>query len=333
MRQPGWTVSIIGLAVVTLAGATGIGRAQPNAFRQVEHWAQVPPGFVWGELADADVDGQGNLWVLHRPPTPGGTASSAGSRGGGEVPVLMFDASHKLVKSFGKGLFLQPHGLHVDPEGNIWVTDSGPFYEAGKTAGKGFQVFKFNRDGKLLMTLGKAGVNVAGPDTFLGPTDVVVNARGEIFVADGHTPRPAAPGGDRIVKLAKDGTFIKSWGSDKGAGPGQVVGPHRLAIDSQGRLFVADRGNRRIQIFDQDGRFLDQWTQFGSPSGVWIDKHDTLYVAVPGQDGGIKIGNAKDGSLTAVIRETSPEVAIADARGNVYSGLVGGQQLQQFVKQ
>ena len=333
MRHLNRPLAIIGFTIATLAGALGLARAQQSPFRLVESWAHVPPGFAWGELADADIDAQGNLWVLHRPPTPGGSASSAGSKGGGEVPVLMFDASRKLVKSFGKGMFLQPHGLHVDPEGNIWVTDSGPFYEAGKTAGKGFQVFKFNRDGQLLMTLGKAGVNVAGPDTFVGPTDVVVNARGEIFVADGHTPRPAAPGGDRIVKLSKDGKFIKAWGSEKSDGPGQVVGPHRLAIDSQGRLFVADRGNRRIQIFDQDGRFLDQWTQFGSPSGVWIDKHDTLYVAVPGKDGGIKIGNAKTGSLTSVISDTSPEVAIADPQGHVYSGLVGGQQLQQFVKQ
>jgi sugar lactone lactonase YvrE len=271
--------------------------------------------------------------VLHRPPTPGGSASAGGSKGGGEIPVLMFDASRKLVKSFGKGMFLQPHGLHIDPEGNIWVTDSGPFYEAGKTEGRGFQVFKFNRDGKLLMTLGKAGVNVAGPDTFVGPNDVVVNTRGDIFVADGHTPRPASPDGDRIVKLSKDGKFIKAWGTHQGSAPGEVIGPHRLAIDSQGRLFVADRGNRRIQIFDQDGRFLDQWTQFGSPSGIWIDKHDTLYVAVPGKDGGVKIVNAATGALTGVIHDTSPEVAIADAQGNVYSGLVGGQDLQQFVKQ
>jgi DNA-binding beta-propeller fold protein YncE len=333
MRHLARTVSTIGLAIVTLCCALGIARAQQNPFRLVENWAQVPPGFAWGELADADLDAQGNLWVLHRPPTPGGTAWAAGNRKGGEVPVLMFDASRKLVKSFGQGMFLQPHGLHVDPDGNIWVTDSGPFYEAGKVEGKGFQVFKFNRDGKLLMTLGKAGVGVAGPDTFVGPTDVVVNARGEIFVADGHTPRPGSSDGDRIVKLSKDGKFIKAWGSQRGSGPGQVIGPHRLALDSQGRLFVADRGNRRIQIFDQDGRFLDQWTQFGSPSGIWIDKHDTIYVAVPGRDGGIMIGSAKTGSLTAVIHDTSPEVAIADAQGNVYSGLVGGQKFQQFVKQ
>jgi DNA-binding beta-propeller fold protein YncE len=333
MPHPGRPTAIVGIAVVTVVCALAMARAQQNSFRLVEHWAQVPPGFVWGELADADLDAQGNLWVLHRPPTPGGSASAAGSKAGGEVPVLMFDASRKLVKSFGKGMFLQPHGLHVDPAGNIWVTDSGPFYEAGKTAGRGFQIFKFDPDGTLLMTLGKAGVGVAGPDTFVGPNDVVVNTRGEIFVADGHTPRPGSPDGDRIVKLAKDGTFIKSWGSSRGSGPGQVIGPHRLAIDSQGRLFVADRGNRRIEIFDQDGRFLDQWSQFGSPSGIWIDKHDTMYVAVPGKDGGIKIASAATGSLIAVIGDTSPEVAIADSQGRIYSGLVGGQMLQQFVKQ
>jgi hypothetical protein len=152
-------------------------------------------------------------------------------------------------------------------------------------------------------------------------------------VADGHTPRPGSPDGDRIVKLSKDGKFIKAWGSQKGSEPGQVIGPHRLALDSQGRLFVADRGNRRIQIFDQDGGFIDQWTQFGSPSGIWIDKQDTMYVAVPGKDGGIKIASAKTGSLIAVIPDTSPEVAVADLQGKVYSGLVGGQMLQQFVKQ
>ena len=331
MRQPGRVVSIVGLAIVALVGWSGIGHAQSSPFRLVENWAQLPQGFAWGELADAHVDAQGNLWVLHRPPTPGGTAASAGNKGGGEVPVLMFDPSRKLVKSFGKGMFLQPHGLYVDLEGNVWVTDSGPFYEAGKVEGRGFQVFKFNRDGKLLMTLGKAGVSMAGRDTFVAPTDVVVNARGDIFVADGHTPRPGSQDGDRIVKFSKDGTFIKAWGQ-KGSKPGEMVGPHRLAIDSQGRLFVADRGNRRIQIFDQEGRYLDQWTEFGNPSGIWIDKNDTLYVAVAGRDGGIRIGSAKDGSLTAMIRDTSPEVVTSDAQGHVYSGLVGGQQLQQYVK-
>jgi sugar lactone lactonase YvrE len=229
-------------------------------------------------------------------------------------------------------MFLQPHGLHVDAEGNIWVTDSGPFYEAGRTPGRGFQVFKFNRDGKLLMTLGKAGVSAAGPETFVAPTDVVVNQRGEIFVADGHTPRPGSPEGDRIVKLSKDGTFIKAWGQHRGSKPGEVIGPHRLAMDSLGRLFVADRGNRRIQIFDQEGGFIDQWTQFGTPSGFWIDRNDMIYIAVAGQEGGIRIGSTKDGSLTGSIRGTSPEVVTVDPKGDVFSGLVGGMNLEQYVR-
>ncbi|MGE3509324.1 MAG: hypothetical protein AB7N65_10620, partial [Vicinamibacterales bacterium] len=224
-----------------------------------------------------------------------------------------------------------PHGLHVDPEGNIWVTDSGPFYAPGQTPGRGFQIFKFAPDGRLLLTLGRAGYDTPGPDTFRGPTDVVVNARGEIFVSDGHTPRPGPAGGDRIVKLTKDGTFIKAWGIGTSAAPGEVLGPHRLALDSQGRLFVADRGNRRIQIFDQDGRFLAQWTHFGTPSGIWIDRGDTLYVAVAGERGGVRIADATTGRLKASIEGTSPEVAVVDPEGRVYAGLVGGQDLQQFV--
>jgi DNA-binding beta-propeller fold protein YncE len=321
---------VLGLGV--LAGLADGLRAQAGGFQLVEKWATLPADFAWGEIADADLDADGTLWVLHRPPTPGGSAAKAGSARGGEVPVLHFDSTDKLVRSFGQGLMLQPHGLHIDPQGNIWVTDSGPFYEQGIRPGKGFQVFKFNRDGKLLMTLGKPGVGAAGTDTFVAPTDVVVNTRGEIFVADGHTPRPGSPAGDRIVKLSKDGTFIKAWGTEKGSNPDQVAGPHRLAMDSQGRLFVADRGNARIAIFDQEGRPLAQWTQFGSPSGIWIDRNDVLYVAVPGQNGGIRIGNAKTGVVTESIPNTSPEVAVADPRGYVYSGLVGGQRLDRFAR-
>jgi DNA-binding beta-propeller fold protein YncE len=236
------------------------------------------------------------------------------------------------VKSFGEGMFLQPHGLHVDPEGNIWVTDSGPFYDAGRTPGRGYQVFKFAPDGTVLMTLGKAGVSAAGPDTFVAPTDVVVSPRGEIFIADGHTPRPGPPDGDRIVKLAKDGRFIKAWAAQRGSRRGEVAGPHRLAMDSRSRLFVADRANRRIVIFDQDGGFIDQWTQFGTPSGLWIDGNDMIYVAVAGKEGGIRIGSAKDGSLTGSIRGTSPEVVTVDPGGNVYSGLVGGMNLERYVR-
>ena len=146
------------------------------------------------------------------------------------------------------------------------------------------------------MTLGKAGVGVAGPDTFVGPTDVVVNARGEIFVADGHTPRPGAPDGDRIVKLPKDGTFIKTWGSPRGPTPGHVS--DRIASPSIRRggssSPIEATAHPDLRSGRQFPRSMDAVRQ---PERIWIDKHDTLYVAVPGQDGGIKIGSAKTGSL------------------------------------
>jgi streptogramin lyase len=239
-------------------------------------------------------------------------------------------------------MFVCPHGLHLDRDGNVWVTDG-----RGK-GGKGHQVFKLSPDGKVLMTLGKAGVTGDGPDTFNSPSDALVAPNGDIFVADGH-------GGDtnaRIVKFAKDGTFIKAWGK-KGAGPGEFNVPHRLAMDSSGRLFLADRSNSRIQIFDQDGKFLAEWKQFGRPSGVFIDKNDMIYVADsesnnaqnPGFKRGLRIGSAKDGKVTAFIPDPEPvkegtgpgtgsaaEGVAADAAGNVYGAEVDARKLMRYVK-
>lgn len=183
--------------------------------------------------------------------------------------VLRFDASGKLVKAFGEGLILFPHGIYVDQDDNVWVTD-------GQGAnGKGHQVIKFSPDGRVLMTLGKAGVAGDGPDTFNQPNDIVVAPNGDIFISDGHSPKT---GNARVVKFTKDGKFIRQWGGH-GSAPGQFEVPHALALDSQGRLFVADRANNRIQIFDQDGNSIAQWKQFGRPSGIFIDRNDVIYVA------------------------------------------------------
>ena len=248
------------------------------------------------------------------------------------APIQKFDASGKLLKSFGAGMFIFPHGLFVDRQDNVWVTDG-----QGKD-GKGHVVVKFSPDGKVLMTLGKPGVAGDRPDTFNAPSDVLVAPNGDIFVADGH-------GGDtnaRMVKFAKDGKFIKAWGN-KGPGPGEFQTPHGLAMDSAGRLFVADRANNRIQIFNQDGKFLAEWKQFGRPSGVYIDQHDMLYVADsqsaektnPGFQQGIRIGSAKDGKVVAFIPETKElgalEGVAADAQGHVYGGYTGTMNLRRFV--
>jgi sugar lactone lactonase YvrE len=291
----------------------------PNPYHPVEGWAQLPAGMQWGQVIGVDPDTHGNLWVFHRR----------------DPAVLEFDSSGKLVTSFATG-FVQAHGLAIDRDGNIWVSD------AQAKDGKGQQVFKYSPQGKLLMTLGKAGVAGAGPDTFNGPSDVAVAANGDIFVADGHYGDNTG----RIVKFSKDGKFIKEWGK-KGSGPGEFDEPHSIALDSKGRVFVADRKNDRIQIFDQDGKFIDQWKQFGRPSGIFISKDDTLYSVDsqsddktnPGVKRGIRIGSAKDGSVKFFIPDlsTDPAIALAEgvcanAKGEVYAAGVSSMGLHKFVK-
>ena len=251
-------------------------RAHQYAARSLtgKPFGKLPDGRQWGSTAGIGTDPDGkSIWVAERcgafaPPAalkPGVPFACDGSN---YDPILKFDEHGSLVKSFGAGLLLFPHGLSVDPDGNVWVTDG-----LGKD-GKGQQAIKFSPDGKVLMRLGKAGTAGSGPDEFNAPSAVLTAPNGDIFVADGHGGNTNA----RIVKFDKTGKFIKSWGK-KGSAPGEFDGPHTLAMDSQGRLFVGDRGNNRIQIFDQDGKFLDQWMQFSRPSGVYIDKNDVIYVA------------------------------------------------------
>ena len=326
-------------AAATIALAGGLVYAQanarpadaPNPYRVVENYFKLPQGRSLGSTAAIDIDRDGrSIWVFERCGAPSGGTPCADST---VAPLLKFDASGTLVKSVGAGMFVNPHGIHVDREGNIWVTDG-----QGKGT-KGHQVIEFNADGRVLMTLGKAGVAGDGPDVFNQPSDVLVAPGGEIFVADGHGGNTNA----RVVKFSRDGRFIKTWGK-KGAGPSEFDTPHSLAMDSRGRLFVADRGNSRIQIFDQDGAFLAEWKQFGRPSGIYIDKNDTLYAADtqsdektnPGYQRGIRIGSAKDGKVTALVSDADPdgtgEGVAADAGGTVYGSLTARQTLKKYVK-
>ena len=304
----------------------------PNPYRTVTGWFQVPAGRAWGSTAGVDVDSKGHIWVAERC----GANSCADSK---LDPIFEFDASGKLLRNFGGGLFLFPHGIGVDKEGNVWVTDG-----QGKE-GKGHQVFKFSPEGKVLMTLGKAGIAGNGTDTFNMPSDVAVAPNGDIFVADGH----GGMSNNRIVKFSKDGKYIKEWGM-KGTGPGEFDIPHALAFDSKGRLFVGDRNNNRIQIFDQDGKFIDQWPQFSRPSGIFIDKHDVIYVAdsesvsvSKNHDGwkrGIRVGSAKTGEVTALIPDpvevitgtSAAEGVAADAKGVIYGAEVGPKDLKKYVR-
>jgi streptogramin lyase len=307
----------------------------PDPFTTVPTWAHLPDARKWGSTAGVAVGPDGNIWAYDR--------CGANSCADSELdPILEFDVrTGKNLRHFGKGLFVQPHGLFVDKSGNIWVTD-----DQAKD-GKGLQVFKFDPNGQVLLTLGKKGVAGEGPDAFGAPTGVAVAPNGDVFVADGHNGCNC--NASRIVTFTKDGKFIKEFGK-KGSGPGELNLPHALAFDSKGRLFVADRSNNRVEIFDQDGNFIDAWTQFGRPSGIFIAK-DILYVSDseskdgdgyghnPGVHRGIRMGSVKDGKVTAYIPDPAPtggtstaEGVAADNKGNVYGAEVGPKDLKKYAK-
>jgi DNA-binding beta-propeller fold protein YncE len=320
-------------AVLAMSAGGEYGRAdtspnsQPNPYRWDEQWVpQLPGGRTWGSSAGVAVDAQGHVWVAERC-----GENALGCAGKTVDPIVELDQSGKFLRSFGGGIFVQPHGITVDKDGNVWVTD------VNMKDGRGNQVFKFSSVGKILLTLGKAGVAGTGPDTFNQPSGVAIAPNGDIFVADGHGGASNA----RIVKFDRTGRFIKEWGK-KGTGQGEFDTPHAVAFDSRGRLFVGDRANNRIQIFDQNGKFLEEWTQFSRPSGIFIDvKRDVLYVVDsesrakqgygyhPGWQRGIRIGSAKTGEVTAFIPDPEPkpdsvgssgaEGIAVDASGNVYA--------------
>ena len=269
----------------------------------------------------------GNIYVLTR-------CNRNSCAGRTEPPIMKFDPDGRLLASWGVGLFEFPHNLTIDREGRVWTTDEGNHV-----------VRKFTSAGELLMTIGEQGRAGDGPNRLTSPTAVIVAPDGSIFVTEGHDNSPAAPGA-RVSKWASDGTFIKTWGKT-GSAPGEFSTPHTIALDSQGRLFVGDRNNNRIQIFDQDGKFLDLWYQFGRPSGIVITHDDRIYVADsesydfhnPGWQKGIRIGSARDGRVEYFIRDLEPttishsgaEGIGVDSRGNVYGAVVRRRMLEKYV--
>lgn len=317
----------------TLAQSSEPRNDLPQPYRTTRDWGELPAGVKWAAVTAVEPAPDGTIYVIHRC-----FANSCAGRP--EAPILKYDPSGKLIEAFGAGMFVFPHGATVDARGDLWVTD------AQGRDGKGQQVIEFSPDGRVLMTLGKAGVSGSGPDLFDQPTDVVVAPNGDIFVTDSHRNGR----NNRVVKFDRSGKFVREWGK-KGSGPGEFSEPHTIAIDSRGRLFVGDRENNRIQIFDQDGRYLTEWRQFSRPSGIFISKDDTIYVAdsesgpdtgaheLPGRKKGIRIGSARTGEVTAFIEDmesTAPDHSGAegvgvDTAGNVYGAVVRRQMLERHI--
>lgn len=324
---------------------TGEGFARPNPV-VTRNWGQLPAGRQWGSTAGIDIDPtDGNIVAYER--------CGAGSFGDGAPvtcdtnlvdPIFKFNpATGEVMKNFGAGVFVTPHGIHVDKDGNVWVTD----FAVNPEGTKGHQVHKFSPNGELLLSLGTAGK--AGNDGahFNQPNDVIVGPDGSIYVSDGHNAQSmismqqmeegrARGETSRIMKFSPDGTFIKQWG-EIGVAHGDFRTPHAMEFDSHGRLWVADRGNHRIEIFDQDGNYLESRYSFSRISGIFITDDDMLYAidsessptSHPGWRNGVRIGHIDHDVVTGFIdpfeREdrlaqgTAGEGVAVDANGNVFA--------------
>lgn len=334
----------------------------PNPYRSVSPWGNLPADHgKWGAFNGVAIDNDGrSVWVVDRcganPDVPPGASpfqydSCAGSSW---APVHKLDADGNILKSFGAGLFVFPHKIYVDRDSNVWVVDMRAMnareklkYPDARPAGH--TVVKFDPDGKVLMTIGTPGVAGNPPDALTEPCSIVVAPNGELFIAEGHSgqqPDAAPDTVARISRFTKDGKFIRSFGR-LGSGPAEFKTPHDIAMDAEGRLLVADRGNYRIQILEQDGRFIAEWKQFGRPSGVYL-RDGLIYVADsesngvapnPGWLRGIRVGELKTGKVLYRIPDpvemkgtSAAEGVAVDAMGNVFGGEVGPRQLSKHFR-
>ncbi len=232
-------------------------RAEPT-YQVVHGWPKLPEGYALGQVVGVDVDSQNRVWVFHRAARP----------------VLCLDAATgEILSSFGDAMFDNEHGLAVDADDNLWVTDANTHV-----------VEKYSPEGELLMTLGIKGEAGEDEQRFNKPTDVEVGPDGSVYVTDGY-------GNNRVVKLDADGAFVTAWGV-KGEASGEFDTPHGIAIDADGKVYVADRGNSRLQVFDADGEFLAAWKndEIGRPWGVDVTPDGNIVLA----DGGDLTNTAYD---------------------------------------
>ena len=283
-------------------------------YRIIENWAKLPDGWSFKEVAAVGVDNKDNVYTFNR----------------GEHPVMVFDRDGNFLRSWGEGQYPRAHGVHMGPDGSIYLTDDG-----------GSFVRKCRlEDGKVLLELGVPGTPAPymSGEPFHRCTHTALSPKGDIYVSDGY-------GNSRVHKYSPDGKLLMSWG-EPGTDPGQFNVPHNICCDPDGWLYVADRANNRVQVFEPDGKFVAEWKQFGRPSDVVIDKNDMIYVADsqstpainPGFKQGIRIGSVKDGKVTAFIPADaqlgSAEEVAADDQGNVYAGFTNVKvlQLKKYVK-
>ena len=328
-------------------------KALANPYVVNQAWYTMPKGRYLGGASAIEIDRDGrSLWVAERCGTGGACGDSHVD------PIIHFNADGKILKMLGHDMIAYPHGMYIDRQDNIWVTDTESNNDAsctdctvpgtgrgGSSANNkahpgGGQVLKFSPQGKLLLRLGVPAVYGNDESHFSQPSDVVLDNEGNIYVADGHD---SAPANNRIVKFDKTGKFIKAWMTCQPWQERQIDCSHSLYIDNEQRLIVANRGNNLIDIFDTDGKLLAEWANWGKSSGLYVDKNDILYSA-DSESGngngnsfekGVHIGSARTGEVTAFIPDPlgnstawqpggtlSPEGVTVDKDGRIYTSSV-----------
>ena len=364
VRRLAWTALVLGAAFLAIEvhtqqqGGTAQNEKLPpvnsgaNPYRVIRDWAQLTAEpRPWGGSNGVAIDRDGrSVWAVDRC-SPG---TAPGCLGTTANPVHHFDESGKEIRSFGGGMFVWPHGIHVDREGNVWVADArapGPD-DLKKFPGedkKGSVVVKFSPEGKVLLTLGRAGVRGNPPEALTDPTDVVTDpANGDVYVAESHTDVTDPNLVARVSVFDRSGKFLRTIGK-AGTGPGEFRTPHALEFDSQGRLIVADRHNHRVQILTKQGKFIAEYPEFGRVSGLAIDSNDMIYTADsesnershPGWQRGIRIGSLKDGKVTIFIpphmTPNSTDGAMGegiaiDAAGNIFTAEAQLRGVTKYVR-
>ena len=323
----------------------------PNPYRVIRDWAQLTlEKRPWGGSNGVAIDRDGkSVWATDRC-SPGIAPGCLGTQA---KPVHLFDETGKEIRSFGGSMFVWPHGIHVDRDGNVWVTDArvATAEERIKFPGedkKGSVVVKFSPDGKVLMTLGRPGVKGDPPDALTEPNDVITDpSNGDVYVAESHTNVADPNLVGRISVFDRNGKFLRLIGKT-GTGPGEFRTPHAIKFDSQGRLIVADRHNHRIQILTKEGKYLAEWREFSRVSGLAIDGNDTIYAADsesdpkrhPGWLKGIRIGSLKEGKVTIFVpphKTDAPDGAMGegitiDRAGNLFTAEATVRGVTKYVK-
>lgn len=274
-----------------------------------EEVLQLPPGMAYERVSSVTFTPEGNLLILHR----------------GSSPLLEFDNKGRFLRAFGDELELvMAHGLDVDRAGNIWVTDL-----------IGNVVLKLDAQGKLLMQLGVRGEAGSWDDASAGrfhqPNETALDSAGNLYVVQGHLS--AEP---RVLKFSPAGDFLSQWGA-RGSGPGEFAAAHSIKIDADDKLYIADRENQRIQIFDTEGRFLKEWSYNAMVCSLFLHEDGSLYMS-SGFDGEVAKVNMEDGSLVGALGSPGPgrgqfgeaHFLAVDGEENIFVADVVNRRVQVF---